>query len=107
MSAIETEFKVLKDDQGRIIGFSLIAQPQREAEVFCGTFPQALVQKKADIVFQETEIVFEHPTCRFSGRCAHHVESEDLKALNAILNGDRKLHIERAGFLTPGFQIHL
>src|SRR6056297_1198022 len=105
MARFETDFEILKNEAGEVNGFSLIAQPQTEAEVFCSTFPKALVGGKADIKFENDEIVFDHPNCDFSGRCAHKLDTSDIVLLQELLSGKRQLKLERAGFLTPGFKI--
>jgi len=105
MSTFETDFEVLKDEAGNVNGFSLIAQPQTEAEVFCETFPKALMQHKADINFEGEEIVFDHPTCRYQGRCAHKMDNAEGASLQEFLCGEQKKKLERAGFLTSGFKI--
>ena len=101
----ETDFEVFKNEAGEVNGFSLIARPQTEAEVFCSTFPKALVGGKADIKFEDDEIVFDHPNCDFLGRCAHKLDTADIVPLQELLSGKRQLKLERAGFLTPGFKI--
>ena len=105
MARFETDFEVLKNEAGEVNGFSLVAQPQTEAEVFCSTFPKALVAGKADIKFEGEEIVFNHPTCDFKGRCAHKLDVADAALLQELLSGKRKLKLEHAGILTPGFKI--
>ena len=104
MARFETDFEVLKND-GKVIGFSLIAQPQFEAEVFCNTFPKALLDRESNIKFEGNEIVFVHPNCDFSGRCAHKLDAADIAALQELLSGKHRLKLERAGFFTPGFKI--
>ena len=107
MARFEVDFEVIKNENGEVQGLSLIAQPQTEAEVFCSTFPRALIDQKADIKFESDEIVFDHPTCDFSGRCAHKVSETDSAALKELLSGKHQLKLEKAGFFTPGFKIVL
>ena len=102
MSRFEMEFEVLKDETGATNGFSLVSQPQTEAEIFCSTFPKALVGGKADIRFEGEEIVFDHLT---EGKYAHKLSAEDTASLRELLSGKRQLKLERAGFLTPGFKM--
>ena len=106
MTNFETNFKILKDEKEKVNGFSLIAQPHTESEIFCGSFPKALVDGKANIKFEEEKILFEHPTCRYyPGTCAHELDKDEGAALQELLNSDIQLTIEKAGFLTPGFKI--
>ena len=105
MARFETDFEVIKNESGEVCGFSLVAQPQFEAEVFCSTFPKALLDGKSDIKFEGNEIVFVHPNCDFSGRCAHKLDAADIAALQELLSGKHRLKLERAGFFTPGFKI--
>lgn len=107
--AIETNFKVLKDEQGEVIGFSLIAKPQAEAELFCSSFPKALLNDQAEIKFDIStqEIVFDFPDCKVKGRCAHKLEKEEFIVLSVMLNSkEDRLQVSKAGMLTPGFKIH-
>jgi len=108
MAKFEIDFEVIKNKEGEVRGLSLIAQPQTEVEVFCSTFPKALVGREADIKFEDDEIVFNHPTCDFSGRCAHKVSNADSVALQVLVSGKRHqlklVKLEKAGFLTPGVQ---
>ena len=100
MAHFETDFKVLKDEKGKVNGFSLIAQPHTESEYFCGSFPKALVEGKADIKFEEGKIIFEHPTARYPGNCTHELDKIEGVELQKLLNSDIHLTIEKAGFLT-------
>lgn len=106
MIRFDTEFEVL-EVEGRVIGFSLVARPQTEAEIFCATFPAELAEGDAEICFENDEIVFSHPNCQYQGRCAHKVEPDKLEELKKLLSGDSKLSLQRAGVLTPGFKIVL
>ena len=104
------DFKVLRDDKEGIIGFSLISGPHTASEVFCDTFPHALLSKprQADINIVGEEIVFDHPTCPSQGRCVFPLTEEEKVALNDILNGDRQISIKRVPIaLTSSFQIVL
>ena len=65
MARPEVELSLIKND-GKLIGFSLVALPQTEAEYFCARFPKALVDKQADIVIKGKKVVFKHPT---EGEC--------------------------------------
>lgn len=103
---IEADFEILKNGTGEIIGLSLIARPQTEAEEFCGTFIKALVEGKADIKFSDKEIIFEHPTCIFGRECIYEINPKEAVSLEKVLHS-KKLKAERAGFLTPGFKIIL
>ena len=107
MARPKTDFEVLKNDAGGVIGFSLVAQPQTEAEEFCITFPKAFMDGNANIRFEGDEIVFDHPNCDSSGRCAHKLGAADAVSLRELLSGKYQLQLERAGLLTPGFKIVL
>lgn len=103
MSYIEADCSLIKKD-GQIIGVSLVAQPQTEAEMFCGSMPKQLVDGKGDIKFEDGKVTFVNPR---EGEVSFSIENGDASALQSILNGDKKLGLYRDGFLTPGFKIVL
>lgn len=107
MADFMTNFEVLKDFKtGEVNGFSLVAQPQTKAKVFCRTFPKALIVGTATIEFEEEKIIFDHPTCSFPGKCTHRISAEESIALQKLLFGnEHQLKFERAGSLTAGFKI--
>jgi len=89
---------------GQIIGISLIAQPQTEAEMFCASMPKQIVDGGGDIKFEDGKITFVNPC---EGDVSFSIKSEDASALRAILNGNRQLGLYRDGMLTSGFKIVL
>lgn len=108
MAMIEAELCFIKED-GRLIGFSVVAEPQAEAEFFCAAMPEALVKRTAHIFIDATGLVFQHPR---EGRCSFEIEQRDVETLKQLLEGGgayagAKLGLYRAGFLTPGFKIVL
>ncbi len=114
-SRFKTRFDIIKNKNGEVVGFSLLAQPQAEAEEFCKTFPRALILGKADIRVEDEEIIFDHPTCFFEGICTHKVNTTDASSLQKILKlkegkkarkkQKKKLRIEMIGSFSPGFKI--
>jgi hypothetical protein len=107
MSYIEADCSLIKND-GQIIGVSLVAQPQTEAERYCASMPKQLVDGDGDIKFEDGKIIFHNPDGGgFPGEVSFSIEEEDSAALQAVLNGDRKLGLYNDGFMTPGFKIVL
>jgi len=104
MAKPEIDFCIIRDKE-KIIGFSLVACAQTEAEYFCAKFPKALVEGKADIKFKKGTIIFEYPE---EGTCDFEIGAEDVKTLKNLLEGkEEKFGLYNDGFLTPGFKIVL
>ncbi len=103
----EIDFSVLKNKEGRIVGFSAIAQPHTESEFFCGSFLSALWKGKASIQIKDEEIDFIHPTCEFPGTFSVKVEAEEIEAIALLMKDTKKLGLYKDGILTPGFRIVL
>ena len=109
MAYYEIDFCIIRDEGGKIIGFSVVAQPQTEAEMFCGAFPKALFDNKADIIVEEETIVFKASE---NDKCSFDVGRQDAEILDNFLHcrGDyqgERLNLCRDGILTPGFKIVL
>lgn len=102
MSYIEADCSLIKKD-GELIGLSLVAQPQAEAEFFCASFPRQLVDGKGDIEIKGgVKVTFIDPK---EGSVSFSIEFEDATALQELLSGNGKLEIHPDGILTPGFKI--
>ena len=105
MAYIKADCSIIKKD-GQVIGVSLVAQPQTEAERYCASMPKQLVDGKGDIKFEGGKIIFNNPDGGgFPGEVSFSIEDDAAKELQAILNGDQKLGLYNDGFLTPGFKI--
>lgn len=87
---------------GAVIGISLVAEPQCEAEMFCASLPRLIINDSAKIVFGEGTINFVHPV---EGTVSFEIEAEDARALSEVFNGSQRLGFYSAGTLTPGFKI--
>lgn len=108
MAAIEAKLTFIKED-GKLIGFSVVAEPQTEAEYFCAKMPNALANQKADIDVAGSTITFTHPE---EGSCSFEVDPEDAKTFKQFSENKgpykgTKCGLHKAGFLTPGFKIAL
>jgi hypothetical protein len=101
MSYIEVDCSLIKKD-GRVIGVSLVAQPQTEAEFFCASMPKQLEESKGEIKFEKGKVIFVNP---IEGEVSFSIENNDASALRAILNGDQRLGLYDDSCLTPGFRI--
>ena len=104
MAGIETTFQLIREGN-KIVGFSLLSQASTESDFFCDTFPCAFAEGKAEIRFKDDEIVFDHPTCRHKGRCAHTLNEKEIEALKEILG--QQFKVENALSMRVGFQIVL
>ncbi len=117
MFSIETDFEVLKNETGEIIGFSLIAQAEGNSEEFCRIFLEAFRFGKADIniIDEEISFVIDYPACSFKGICTHKVNAAESASLRKILKLDEgkkarrkqkgRLKKEKIGAFSPGFKI--
>ncbi|MFC1629765.1 hypothetical protein ACFL11_00875 [Patescibacteria group bacterium] len=108
----EIDFSLLADEEGRIVGISLVAQPQTEAEIFCSSFPGALIDEKASIGIEGSDemgkrVDFNHPTCAFAGTYSVDVTPEQAETIKTLLADDDNLALCRDGAMTPGFKIVL
>lgn len=101
MSYIEVDCSLIKYE-GQVIGVSLIADAQTEAEMFCNSMPRQLVDGKADIKFEDGRVTFVNPG---EGQVAFIINKQDAQALQDLLSRDTGLAIYKDGLLTPGFKI--
>lgn len=97
---------VLIKEEGKLIGFSLVADAQTEAEYFCAKMPKALANKTADIRIRGTKVTFVHPE---EGECSFQVEKVDAADLRKFITrkGPYKnavYALNRDGFLSEGFK---
>ncbi len=104
-------FAVLKGSNGQVVGFSLVADAQTEAEEYVRTLQKALPAQTATWLIEGNKIVFNHPTCpNFGGNHEFTADPQELTELQQVLQGSRgQLTITSKGvaLLTPGFKIVL
>ncbi len=107
MAYIEATCSLLKKD-GQLIGVSLVAEPQTEAEIFCASFPKKLSDEKdqAQIgIRNDTQLTFIHPK---EGEVSFALPDDDIEAVRQLITGKSgNLGLYRDGFMTPGFKIAL
>ena len=112
----EMDMEVRRTKDGKLIGFEVVPQPHMESEMFCTSFPKALLNREqsgADITIRDGRLHLIHPTCRFKGECIFEVSHEDARELNDLLElqgafAGKELVISDAPLsLTGGFQIHV
>jgi hypothetical protein len=101
MPYIEADCSILKKDD-EVLGVSLIAQPQTEAEFFCGSMPRQIAEKKGDIKIEDGKIIFVNP---LEGEVSFSISDEDGTKLKELMKSGRKFGIYNDGCLTPGFKI--
>lgn len=108
MARPQVDLYFIKED-GKLIGFSLVAGAQTEGEYFCARMPKALADQTADITIRGTRVRFIHPE---EGECEFTVEKEDGAALRKFINRtgpykDAEYALNDDSFMTPGFKLTL
>ncbi len=107
---VELNFEILKDSSNEIIGFSLIAGAQTDAEIFCSQFINWIKESKespqeaenSGIYIQPGEIVFE---LKNQEKHSFPISRKEEIELRKIFTGKKgRVSFERAGFFTPGFK---
>lgn len=112
----EMNLAIIRDKSGNLRGFSIEAEGHTESEIFCDTFPQALIQRKetgADVVVKDGRLCLIHPACRFKGDCSFALDSSDAEELNDLL--ERQGRFTGIGFsikqslfsITAGFELSI
>ncbi|MFT7644673.1 MAG: hypothetical protein ACI9BF_000324 [Candidatus Paceibacteria bacterium] len=105
MAYIEADCSLIKKD-GEVIGVSLVAQPQTEAERYCASMPKQLVDGTGTIEFEDGKIIFDNPDGGgYPGKVSFTIDEESSTALQELLTGDGELGLYNDGILTPGFKI--
>ena len=56
----DVEFKINRDDEGKINGFTLMGVGNTDAEAYCVSFVRAQRLGKANIHFKKNEMIFMH-----------------------------------------------
>jgi len=96
-------------ESGVLVGFSVLAGPQAEAEFFCRAMPMALGSGVGKALVERNKVAFVHPK---EGTCRFEVPEEDARALDQLFKGEglyrgQKLSYQDASILTPGFKYTL
>lgn len=104
--AIHRGYVFTHKKDGKLIGISLVAEPQTEAEMFCSSFPKQLTKRKGRIIVLLGKVAFINPMERAFVLFA--IEDEDASNLNSMLHDESiTLGLYNDGILTPGFKITL
>ncbi len=102
MSYIEADCSLIKKN-GRLVGLSLVAQPQSEAEIFCNSMPKQLVEGSGNIKLGNGKLTFVNSN---KDEVSFAISDDDATAVHELLTGKNgELEIHRDGFFTPGFRI--
>jgi hypothetical protein len=106
MAYIEAECFLVFDERG-LIGLSLIAMPQTEAECFCRTLPRQLQEGRGNIDLNGGILTFVNPDEKTEVSFLVVKEYEDN--FEQLWNGNhgQTFSYHRDGFLTPGFKLVL
>ena len=102
---IEAKLRIFKAD-GLVVGFSIIAEPQTEAQTFCDEMPRALRAGTGKAAANGTRVTF---TCPSEGDCHFEVPKEDADMLGRLFTEQEpysniKLKLERIRNWTSGFK---
>lgn len=98
--------QVIRDEQGKLKGFSLLAQSHTQSEIFCHTFPQAIRNGAAEICIDKDEIVFIHSACKELPEFSSRLTDKDLADLEKLIEEKSQFTINQTtGKITSGFQI--
>lgn len=111
MRTYDITFAIVKNSANKVVGFSLMAGPQTEAECFVQTMPRALKEGTAQIEIKEGTITFSHPTCPiFGGDHQFQADAQELAQLQEIVDGSHgkvKFSTKNLFNLGPAFKIVL
>lgn len=110
----EMDLKVLRDREGRLLGFEVVPKPHTESEMFCSEFPKDILDRsstRADAVVKDGRLHLTNPATKFKGECSFALSPEDASELDSLLElrgqfSKERLAISQAPFsLTGGFRI--
>ena len=93
---------IVNPDGGEVIGFSLIAEAQFEAERYCSTFIFNGAQSKAGFSLRRSVIEFYNDGERTFFAFDEEAYYEQLKEL---FKEDQDLRVDMDGSITPGFKV--
>ncbi len=105
MSKLEIDFKVLEDEAGNVNGFSLIAQPDTQSEIFCSGFPKAFLEKRAEMELEGNNFIFDKKDDSVQKIFIYELTIDDRSKLEELFNEKYQFKFEKAGLLTPGFKV--
>lgn len=108
----EIDFGIYSNPDGAIVGFSLVAEAQTEAEEFCSTLPKAFKEGRGSMdivpdVGGKCKIIFTNELGCFSGTFEIVVTEEQGNAIKELWRDTKKLGLYKDGLFTPGFKIIL
>ncbi len=114
------DFKLLHED-GALVGFTLTAEGQTEAESFCYSFPAAVKDGRAAVAVVDEKMVFTHQghnppgetdprMCSDPGEYVVELSSENATALRHVLAcagpyDGKRLHVARVATWGYGFSL--
>lgn len=105
MPEIEANLSLFKKE-GSLIGFSLIAEDQYDAEVFCSNFMQKLITGNAGVYQLNTnEIAFITSSNKY---VSFYLDEEDIQAMKDLFSLKRgNLDIIHCSHLNGGFKLFI
>jgi len=105
----EIDFGFYANQEGKIVGFSMIAEAQTEAEYFCGTMPRALREGRGGmkIADNKRKITFTNELSGFGGAFEANVTEKQGKAIEELWKDTPKLGLYKDGIFTPWIQDNL
>ena len=107
MEELSTNLEILKSDNGKVIGFEVFADKNKqEAVSFCESFPSHFTMGVADIKVKDGKIFFFYPGLPNFLGCQHSINPEEGDTLDNILNnGESGFELEKYNGSRPGFRI--
>ncbi|MGM0482406.1 MAG: hypothetical protein ACQEP6_00875 [Patescibacteria group bacterium] len=103
--SLAANFKVLKDEHGEIVGFSLFANGEKRAASFCNSFRRHLVMGVGDIEIDGGRIKFFYPNIPNSEKCEHKLHPKEGEAIKEILKKGESGFLMKENTDSPGFSV--
>lgn len=108
MSNIEVVCSLIKNE-GKVIGLSLVAEFQTEAEMFCSALIRQIINSKEGISRGDDKICFflikygRHPT--ITEQVEFQIDDKDASDLFEAIGPTKDVGLYKDGMLAPGFKM--
>ena len=122
----DVEFRINRDEKGKITGFTLIGIGNTDAEAYCISFIRAQQLGRATIYFKGSEMIFSHQGVALDdadsrqgiygsstgGEFRSEVADSDLEQLKNLLNSagpyrESKIHVKFETAWGKGFTLYV
>jgi len=108
------KFRVDRDDDSKVTGFTVTAEPQGEAEWFCATFPEGMQQGRAGVQINSIGLSLFNENCPFqpavklfaaSALASDSLTPEDIEQMREHAQAGGRFTVEQLS--DPlGFRVH-